>query len=105
MTVFSCGEQGQHAIGQPLHSQAVERLEAMIEEQERAAERVMDTPVTGPRGQQMSLAEARAKAAEISNRIDLDEARGSLRHRTTGRPVKVLTLAFLTLIDFPVMLW
>ena len=88
-----------------LWTPGVERLNAMIEEEVRAAIRVMDARVKGPRGQEMSLTDAAARAAELGNRIDLDEARGSLRHRTVGRSTKALTVLFLAVIDFPIMLW
>lgn len=81
------------------------RLEALIGEEERAAGRVMDEPVLGPRRQQMSLTEAYWAQQRVQNRVDLDEARDSLRHRIVSRRAKALTLLFLVVIDFPVMLW
>lgn len=92
-------------LGLELYAPGVQRLAARIAEEQRAAEQVMTTSVRGPRGQRMTLAEAAVKASEIGNRIELDEARGSLRHRTVGRLAKVLTVLFLGVIDFPIMLW
>jgi hypothetical protein len=94
-----------HTPRAEIRTPAIERLNAMIEEEQRAAARIMDTPVKGPRGQQMTLTDAATRAVEIGNRIDLDEARSSLRHRTVGRSTKLLTVAFLAVIDLPIMLW
>jgi len=83
----------------------IERLNALIAEEERAAGRIMEDPVRGPRKQQMTLAGAVVKEAELANRIELEEGRGSQRHRIVGRVTKIVSLIFLVVIDFPLMLW
>ncbi|WP_181770970.1 hypothetical protein [Amycolatopsis pittospori] len=81
------------------------RLGARIAELKLAADRVLRTPVIGPRGQFMTVYEAKHRAEVLSERIDTDELRGSLRHYRVSRAAKVLTLLGLVVIDFPVMLW
>jgi hypothetical protein len=83
----------------------IERLNALIAEEERSAGRIMEDPVRGPRKQQMTLAGAVVKEAELANRIELEEGRGSQRHRIVGRVTKIVSLVFLVVIDFPLMLW
>jgi hypothetical protein len=67
--------------------------------------RIADEPVRGPRGQYMTRREARERHDFVKAKIDAAEAGGSLKHRTVTRSTKALTLLFLTVIDFPVMLW
>lgn len=81
------------------------RLSARIAELRLAADRVPRTPVIGPRGQFMTVHEAKHRAEMLTERIDTDELRGSLRHYRVSRSAKVLTLLGLVVIDFPVMLW
>lgn len=81
------------------------RLGARIAELKLAADRVLRTPVIGPRGQFMTVHEAKHRAEVLTDRIDTDELRGSLRHYRVSRSAKVLTLLGLVVIDFPVMLW
>lgn len=83
----------------------IERLNALVAEEERAASRIMESPVRGPRKQQMNLAGAALKEAELANRIEFEEGRGSQRHRIVGRPTKAVSLVSLAVIDFPLMLW
>jgi hypothetical protein len=84
---------------------AVGRLTAMIAEERRAIERIMDSPVRGARKQYLTVADALVKITELINRIDLDEAARSLRHRVVKRSTKIFTIVFLAVIDFPLMLW
>jgi hypothetical protein len=67
--------------------------------------RIPDEPVRGPRGQYMTRREARERHDFVKAKIDAAEAGGSLKHRTVRRSTKALTLLFLAVIDFPVMLW
>jgi hypothetical protein len=67
--------------------------------------RIPDEPVRGPRGQYMTRREARERHDFVKAKIDAAEADGSLKHRTVTRWTKALTLLFLAVIDFPVMLW
>jgi len=100
-----------HAAPSPDHPDShdvtagIERLSALIAEEERAASRIMESPVRGPRKQQMTLAGAVVKEAELANHIELEEGRGSQRHRIVGRATKIVSLLFLVVIDFPLMLW
>ncbi|MEV6908793.1 hypothetical protein [Amycolatopsis sp. NPDC051071] len=81
------------------------RLGARIAELKLAADRVLRTPVIGPRGQFMTVYEAKHRAEMLTEQIDFDELRGSLRHYRVSRSAKVLTLLGLVVVDFPVMLW
>ncbi len=81
------------------------RLGARIAELKLAADRVPRTPVIGPRGQFMTVYEAKHRAEVLTEQIDFDELRGSLRHYRVSKSAKVLTLLGLVVVDFPVMLW
>jgi hypothetical protein len=81
------------------------RLGARITELKLAADRVLRTPVIGPRGQFMTVYEAKHRAEMLTEQIDTDELRGSLRHYRVSRSAKALTLFGLVVVDFPVMLW
>ncbi|KZB85779.1 hypothetical protein [Amycolatopsis regifaucium] len=81
------------------------RLGARITELKLAADRVLRTPVIGPRGQFMTVHEAKHRAEMLTEQIDTDELRGSLRHYRVSRSAKALTLFGLVVVDFPVMLW
>ena len=82
-----------------------DQLRELIRRKELELRRIPDESVRGPRGQQMSFREAEERHEFLKNKIDADEVGGSLRHRIVGTPTKVVTLIFLALIDFPVMLW
>jgi hypothetical protein len=99
------GTRSDDPTGFSAQSATFERLLARINEEDRAAERVMSSSVTGPRKQQITVAAAQAKSVELLNRIDFEEARNSLRHRIVSKPVKLLTMGGLVVIDFPVMLY
>jgi hypothetical protein len=81
------------------------RLTARIQQLRNMAGRVMDTPVMGPRGHCMTINEAKHRADWIAEQIDLDEMRGSHRHRRVSRTAKLLSLVFVVIVDFPIMLW
>jgi protein-S-isoprenylcysteine O-methyltransferase Ste14 len=76
-----------------------------IRKKELEVKRIPDEPVRGPRGEYMTRREARERHDFLKTRIDADEVGHSLRHRTVPRSTLALTLIFLVLIDFPVMLW
>ena len=82
-----------------------EQIRNLIRRRQLQAKRIPDEAVRGPRDQHMTRKEAEEQAHLLKTRIDADEIAGSLRHRTVGRRTKVLSLVFLVLIDFPVMLW
>lgn len=89
----------------PTPVDSVEGLVTQIKGLRYRAERVMDTPVTGPRGQQLTLAEAQRRAQVLGDAIDTEEAHGSQRHRGVSRGVTVLVLGIVGVVDFPIMLW
>lgn len=89
----------------PTPVDSIEGLVTRIKGLRYRAERVMDTPVTGPRGQQLTLAEAQRRAQVLGDAIDTEEAHGSQRHRGVSRAAKVLVLGIVGVIDFPIMLW
>lgn len=89
----------------PTPVDSVEGLVTQIKGLRYRAERVMDTPVTGPRGQQLTLAEAQHRAQVLGDAIDAEEAHGSQRHRGVSRGVTVLVLGIVGVVDFPIMLW
>jgi hypothetical protein len=67
--------------------------------------RIDGEPVRGPRGEYLSVAEAKAKHDFLRAKIDAAEAGGSLRHRTVAPSLKWVTLLVVGLIDLPIMLW
>jgi uncharacterized membrane protein len=81
------------------------QLLEQIHLKESEIRRIPEEPVRGPRGQYMTRQEARERHDFVKAKIDAAEAGGSLKHRTVPRSTKALTLLFLTVIDFPVMLW
>lgn len=84
---------------------SIEGLVSRIKGLRYRADRVMDTPVTGPRGQQLTLAEAQHRAQVLGDAIDTEEAHGSQRHRGVSRGAKALVLGIVGVVDFPIMLW
>jgi uncharacterized membrane protein len=83
----------------------LQHLRLAIRSKKREIERLPDELVRGPRGQQITRREAGERSRVAKTIIDVDEVHRSLRHRTVSRWTKVLSLTFLVLIDFPVMLW
>ncbi|MFI5613864.1 hypothetical protein [Amycolatopsis sp. NPDC051903] len=84
---------------------AQDRLLARIHELGYHTARVLDEHVVGPNGQNLTVAEAQAKADLIDDLIELEQVRGSLRHRRVNRLTRVLTLLAVTIVDLPIMLW
>ncbi|MGH3910184.1 MAG: hypothetical protein ACRDRM_05070 [Pseudonocardiaceae bacterium] len=89
----------------PTPADSIEGLVTQIKGLRYRADRVMDTPVTGPRGQQLTLAEAQRRAQVLGDVIDTEEAHGSQRHRGVSRGAKALVLGIVGVVDFPIMLW
>lgn len=89
----------------PTPAESIDGLDAQLKERRYRAERVMDTPVIGPRGQQLSVAEAQQRAKYLGDAIDAQEAQGSQRHRRVSRLAKALAVIVVVIIDFPIMLW
>jgi hypothetical protein len=84
---------------------AGERLLARIRELRYLSARVLDEPVVGPHGQNLTAGEAQARADLLDDLIELEQVRGSLRHRRVNRLTRVLTLLAVTIVDLPIMLW
>jgi hypothetical protein len=84
---------------------AGDRLLARIQELRYLSARVQEGYVVGPHGQNLTVAEACTRAAHLDDDIQMDQVRGSLRHRRVNRLTRVLTLLTVTVVDFPIMLW
>ena len=84
---------------------AGDRLLARIQELRYLSARVMEGHVVGPHGQNLTVAEARTRAAHLDDLIEMEQVRGSLRHRRVNRLTRVLTLLTVTVVDLPIMLW
>jgi hypothetical protein len=108
MTTVHPSTTSQGAGDEPRRDPAAElraRLGGRIRELRYLAARILDTPVIGPRGQHLTLHEAMAKAKFLTATIELDETRGSPRHRTVSTRLKLISLLSLIVVDFPLMLW
>ncbi|SEB45589.1 hypothetical protein SAMN04489727_1894 [Amycolatopsis tolypomycina] len=80
-------------------------LLARVQELDYRAARALDGHVVGPHGQNLTVGEAQARAELIDRLIELEQLRGSLRHRRVGRLARVLTLLTVVVVDLPIMLW
>jgi len=89
----------------PTPAESIDWLEAQLSTLRYHAGRVMDTPVIGPRGQQLTVTQAQQRAQQIGDAIDSQEAQGSQRHRRVSRLATALALSVVVIIDFPIMLW
>ena len=61
--------------------------------------------VTGPHGQNLTVAEARARADELDTRINAEESWGDQRHRRVALLTRLLTFLAVGVVDLPIMLW
>ena len=84
---------------------AANLLLARIRELHYRSARALEGHVVGPHGQNVTVAEAQARAELIDRLIELEQLRGSLRHRRVGRLTRVLTLLTVTIVDLLIMLW
>ncbi len=84
---------------------AIEQLRDLIEEKRREAARIPEEPVLGPDGEHLTRREAEEQASFLRAKIYGEKNRGSIRHRTVKTRTTFLSLLFLVLIDFPIMLW
>lgn len=82
-----------------------DRLLARIEELRYRAARVSDRIVVGPNGQNLTVAQARARAEGIDADIEMDQVRGSLVHRRVNRAARLVTLLIVGFVDLPIMVW
>lgn len=81
------------------------QLGARIRELTRLVTDELDTIVVGARGEATTARQAVERIRVLQGRIQMDEVRGSRRHRTVSRLAKVSALVFLCIIDVPIMLW
>ncbi len=89
----------------PTPADSIDGLAVRINQLRYLAGRVMDTPVTGSRGQQLTVTEAQQRARQLGDEIDTQEAQGSQRHRRVSPVAKTLALIVVVIVDFPIMLW
>ena len=89
----------------PTPADSIDGLAAQIKGLRYRAGRVMDIPVTGSRGQQLTVTEAQQRARQLGDEIDSQEAQGSQRHRRVSPVAKTLALIVVVIVDFPIMLW
>lgn len=89
----------------PETTRTAARLQTNIDDIQREAAAVDTSVIEDPRGQYVPLTEGEEHRAALDNKIVCEIGRGSLRHHTVEKWVKVVTLLFLVVIDFPVMLW
>jgi hypothetical protein len=82
-----------------------DRLLARIEELRYRAARMTDHIVVGPNGQNLTVAEARARAEAIDSQIEMDQVRGSLMHRRVNLTTRLVTLLIVGFVDLPIMVW
>jgi hypothetical protein len=99
------GSTGNSGSAHSSSAAAGDRLLARIQELRYLTTRVMDGHVVGPHGQNLTVGEAQARAELLDGLIELDQVRGSLRHRRVNRLTRVLTLLAVTVVDLPIMLW
>lgn len=82
-------------------SQQRRRIE--IAELRQHADRVLEEPVIGPRGQLMTVAEAEHRRGHLTELIGAEEKAGSRRHRRTSGWQR-LFMAAVVLVDVPILL-
>ncbi len=89
----------------PTPADSIDGLAAQIKGLRYRAGRVMDIPVTGSRGQQLTVTEAQQRAKQLGDAIDNEEDQGSQRHRRVSRFATALAVIVVVIVDFPIMLW
>ncbi|MFJ1766112.1 hypothetical protein ACIOD2_37685 [Amycolatopsis sp. NPDC088138] len=83
----------------------IQVLDTRIRQLRQQSAQVLESHVVGPHGQNLTVREAHARADLLDGRIEMDQARGSLRHRRVSRLTRALVLLTVTLLDLPIMLW
>lgn len=83
----------------------VAELRAQISTLKYRADRVMETHIIGPRGQLLTVTEAKERAEKLREAIENEEANGSHRHRRVGLTAKLLVFGVVVVVDYPIMLW
>lgn len=91
-----------------IHDKITQKIPQKITEMNQARDRAAAVPgtrVSGPRGQLLTVAEAKERAEAFRMVVELEEADGSERHRRVSLTSKVSLLLVVVVIDFPIMLW
>lgn len=83
----------------------IEEMEAEVKEMRHCAACVMDIPVTGPRGEHRTVANAQDRRERLLETINMAQAAGSQRHRPMHTFAKALVLLVVVTIDFPIIEW
>ena len=89
--------------GTPLD--VIDEMEAEIRELRHRAACVMDIPVAGRRGHDLTFADAQDRGEKLVEAIDTEEAAGSQRHLRVPTFAKALVLLVVVAIDFPIIEW
>ncbi len=89
----------------PVAAGLVQSLSTRIRSLRQQSAQVLEAHVVGPHGQNLTVREAQARADLLDGRIELDQVRGSLRHRRVSRLTRALVLLTVTLLDLPIVLW
>jgi uncharacterized membrane protein len=84
---------------------ACDKLADQAAGQRRAARQIMSTWVSGPRGGLLTVAEAKTHSELLAQRINAEEAAGSLHHRLVPPRTKSIIRILVVALDFPIMLW
>lgn len=88
----------------PTMAATIRSWEAEAEELRFKADEVLTQTVTGPRGQLLTVAEAKERAEKLREAVEAEEASNSQRHRRVPMTTKILTLVVVVVVDFPIML-
>ena len=85
--------------------EVIDEMEAEIKELRHRAACVMDISMAGPRGQDLTVADARDRGEKLVEAINMEQAAGSQRHRRVPTFAKALVLLVVVVIDFPIIEW
>ena len=100
---MSSSQAPMNSPGTPLD--VIHEMEAKINELRHCAACVMDIPVTGPRGEHLTVADAQDRGQKLVKAINTEQAAGSQRHRRVPTFAKTLILLVVVAMDFPIMEW
>jgi hypothetical protein len=89
----------------PGKAERISELRARIKLVKGLEDAVSERLVPGPRGEAVTVREARERAAEYRVNIDSEVAGGSRRHHRVSRLSRIVVYALVAVIDFPIMLF
>lgn len=89
----------------PTQADKIDDIRAQIDRLRHRSEAVMETGVSGTRGQLLTVREAKERADKLGGAIEQEEAEGSQRHHGVAVSTKLLILFVVVLVDFPLALW